>query len=215
MVGIGNSSVLESHGITTLVDLPGVGEQFQEHLFVATQWQLQPGIETFGAYTSESHDLGGDRKSFPRRTSQQCNLRRGAGCAIVSGLCLYLLTISNLVSFLSAKNRSGLLAATDSLTAFVPLRTIVSKERLQELLGIFDKEANATGLPEVQKRQYEFQREWLTSSDISAVELILWSKGLSEVKKGESYAVMLGGLMVGCYAFGGRVLWLTYPLSTL
>ena len=49
--GIGNASVLQNHGIKTLVDLPGVGEQFQEHLFVATQWQLQPGIETFGAYT--------------------------------------------------------------------------------------------------------------------------------------------------------------------
>ena len=53
--GIGNASVLQNHGIETLVDLPGVGEQFQEHLFVAAQWQLQPGIETFGAYTPFLH----------------------------------------------------------------------------------------------------------------------------------------------------------------
>lgn len=60
-IGIGNSSILERHGIQTLLELPGVGEQLQEHVFVATQWQLQPGIETFGEYNlSLSLGFGGD-----------------------------------------------------------------------------------------------------------------------------------------------------------
>ena len=60
-IGIVNSSILERHGIQTLLELPGVGEQLQEHVFVATQWQLQPGIETFGEYNlSLSLGFGGD-----------------------------------------------------------------------------------------------------------------------------------------------------------
>ena len=106
----------------------------------------------------------------------------------------------------SASNRTGLLAATDSLTAFIPLQDIVSEDRFQELLGIFEKEANATGLSDVQQQQYKFQQEWLARRDVPAVELILWSKGFLGVKEGESYATMLGGLMVRQYAFRERVL---------
>ncbi|KAM5543814.1 hypothetical protein V8D89_002431 [Ganoderma adspersum] len=156
--GIGNASVLQSHGIKTLVDLPGVGEQFQEHLFVAAQWQLQPGIETFDALRNNA--------TFAAEQAAQY-----------------------------VSNRTGLLAATDSMTAFIPLKDIVSKERLQELLAIFDREANATGLSALQRRQYKIQREWFANGDVPAVELILWSKGLLNLQQGESYAVMLGGLM--------------------
>ncbi|KAI0764645.1 alcohol oxidase [Fomes fomentarius] len=45
--GIGNRRVLESHGLSTLVELPGVGENLQEHLFVGVQWQLKHGVKTF------------------------------------------------------------------------------------------------------------------------------------------------------------------------
>ncbi|KAI1787181.1 alcohol oxidase [Ganoderma leucocontextum] len=156
--GIGNSSVLQSHGIETLVDLPGVGEQFQEHLFVAAQWQLQPGVETFDALRNNA--------TFAAEQAAQY-----------------------------AANHTGLLAATDSMTAFIPLQDIVSQDRLQELLGIFDKEANVTGLSRLQQRQYEVQREWFANGNVPAVELILWSKGLFGLEEGESYAVMLGGIM--------------------
>ncbi|KAI0922405.1 hypothetical protein AcV7_005945 [Taiwanofungus camphoratus] len=45
--GIGNSTILSASGIPTLFNLPSVGENLQEHLFVAVQWLLKPGIETF------------------------------------------------------------------------------------------------------------------------------------------------------------------------
>ncbi|KAA1475627.1 alcohol oxidase [Dentipellis sp. KUC8613] len=45
--GIGNSTLLKSMNIPTLVDLPAVGENLQEHLFVGVQWQLKPGHITF------------------------------------------------------------------------------------------------------------------------------------------------------------------------
>ncbi|THH05288.1 hypothetical protein EW146_g9944 [Bondarzewia mesenterica] len=45
--GIGNSTILRAHGIPTLLEMPSVGENLQEHLFVGVQWQLKPGQVTF------------------------------------------------------------------------------------------------------------------------------------------------------------------------
>ncbi|EKM50915.1 uncharacterized protein PHACADRAFT_212832 [Phanerochaete carnosa HHB-10118-sp] len=45
--GIGNSSILSAYDINPLVDLPGVGENFQEHPVVSVQFELIPDINTF------------------------------------------------------------------------------------------------------------------------------------------------------------------------
>ncbi|KAL4262835.1 GMC oxidoreductase family protein [Pleurotus pulmonarius] len=45
--GIGNPDILNKFGIETLIPLPSVGENLQEHLFAAAQWELKPGFETF------------------------------------------------------------------------------------------------------------------------------------------------------------------------
>ncbi|KAF9065909.1 alcohol oxidase [Rhodocollybia butyracea] len=45
--GIGNATHLHSLNIEPLVDLPGVGENLQEHPYVPAQWQLKPGFLTF------------------------------------------------------------------------------------------------------------------------------------------------------------------------
>lgn len=44
--GIGNSTILKQYGITPLVDLPGVGENLQDHGFLATSYELKPGKTT-------------------------------------------------------------------------------------------------------------------------------------------------------------------------
>lgn len=44
--GIGNSTIMRSHGITPLVDLPGVGENLQDHIFVSTNYELKHGFTT-------------------------------------------------------------------------------------------------------------------------------------------------------------------------
>lgn len=46
-VGIGNATLLKNLGIVPLVDLPGVGENLQDHFFVPLQFQLKPGVQTF------------------------------------------------------------------------------------------------------------------------------------------------------------------------
>ncbi|CAE6451424.1 unnamed protein product [Rhizoctonia solani] len=44
--GIGNFSVLRQNGITPLIDLPGVGENLQDHLFLSSSYELKPGTTT-------------------------------------------------------------------------------------------------------------------------------------------------------------------------
>ncbi|KAG8743828.1 hypothetical protein FRC10_011376 [Ceratobasidium sp. 414] len=45
--GIGNPTILQQYGINPLVNLPGVGENLQDHLFIATSYELKPGMTTF------------------------------------------------------------------------------------------------------------------------------------------------------------------------
>ncbi|TFK38916.1 alcohol oxidase [Crucibulum laeve] len=44
--GIGNPDVLKKANVPVLVDLPGVGENLQEHLFLNVQWKVKPGVNT-------------------------------------------------------------------------------------------------------------------------------------------------------------------------
>ncbi|CAE6425509.1 unnamed protein product [Rhizoctonia solani] len=44
--GIGNATILRQNGITPLVDLPGVGENLQDHLLVPSTYELKPGLTT-------------------------------------------------------------------------------------------------------------------------------------------------------------------------
>ncbi|CAE6444530.1 unnamed protein product [Rhizoctonia solani] len=44
--GIGDSKILEKNGIKTLIDLPGVGANYQDHISVATTYELKPGSST-------------------------------------------------------------------------------------------------------------------------------------------------------------------------
>ncbi|KEY73985.1 hypothetical protein S7711_02580 [Stachybotrys chartarum IBT 7711] len=45
--GIGQKSVLQRAGISQIVDLPGVGENYQDHLRVSNTYRLKPGYESF------------------------------------------------------------------------------------------------------------------------------------------------------------------------
>ncbi|KAH7904743.1 glucose-methanol-choline oxidoreductase, partial [Hygrophoropsis aurantiaca] len=46
--GIGNATLLEQVGVTPLINLPGVGENLQEHVFVSSDFELMDGYTTFG-----------------------------------------------------------------------------------------------------------------------------------------------------------------------
>ncbi|KAB5591137.1 Choline dehydrogenase [Ceratobasidium theobromae] len=44
--GIGNSTILRKFGITPVVNLPSVGENYQDHILVPTTYELKPGHTT-------------------------------------------------------------------------------------------------------------------------------------------------------------------------
>ncbi|KAH7337860.1 alcohol oxidase [Rhizoctonia solani] len=44
--GIGNSTILQRNGINTLIDLPGVGENYQDHMLLTTTYELKRGSST-------------------------------------------------------------------------------------------------------------------------------------------------------------------------
>ncbi|KAI0644091.1 alcohol oxidase [Trametes meyenii] len=156
--GIGNTTILGAHNITTLVDLPQVGENFQEHLYVGAQWKLLPGVDTF--------DILRNNASFAAEQALQYT-----------------------------QNRTGLLADTDSLVAFLPLQDFVGPNRLKLLLNTFDDDSRIGRVTSLQRHQYEVQREWLARDHVAAVELIQWSKGFIHPEDGASYVVLLGGIV--------------------
>ncbi|KAG8785534.1 hypothetical protein FRC12_017462 [Ceratobasidium sp. 428] len=45
--GIGNSTILQQFGITPLIELPGVGENLQDHPLISASYELKPGHTTF------------------------------------------------------------------------------------------------------------------------------------------------------------------------
>lgn len=45
--GIGNATLLKSLGISPLIDLPGVGENLQDHPMSAQMFRVQPGLMTW------------------------------------------------------------------------------------------------------------------------------------------------------------------------
>jgi choline dehydrogenase-like flavoprotein len=44
--GLGNKEILEKHGIKTIVDLPGVGENLQDHLMTGVSYEVVDGVVT-------------------------------------------------------------------------------------------------------------------------------------------------------------------------
>ncbi|KAF5354618.1 hypothetical protein D9757_012344 [Collybiopsis confluens] len=47
--GVGNSRLLQSLGIDALLDLPGVGENLQEHFYIGSTWEIHSNITTLDA----------------------------------------------------------------------------------------------------------------------------------------------------------------------
>ncbi|EUC63663.1 glucose dehydrogenase, partial [Rhizoctonia solani AG-3 Rhs1AP] len=65
--GIGNSTILQRNGIKTLIDLPGVGENYQDHMFVTTTYELKPGSST------QNYDLLRNNATFAAAAAAQYN----------------------------------------------------------------------------------------------------------------------------------------------
>ncbi|KDN44352.1 hypothetical protein RSAG8_05616, partial [Rhizoctonia solani AG-8 WAC10335] len=65
--GIGNPTILQRNDIRTLIELPGVGENYQDHMFVTTTYELKPGSST------QNFDLLRNNATFAAAAAAQYN----------------------------------------------------------------------------------------------------------------------------------------------
>ncbi|HXV00820.1 MAG TPA: GMC family oxidoreductase N-terminal domain-containing protein, partial [Caulobacteraceae bacterium] len=56
--GIGPADLLSDHGIQTLADLPGVGENLQDHYVITMTWRLKPGTVSVNELTRGGRFFG-------------------------------------------------------------------------------------------------------------------------------------------------------------
>ncbi|KAJ1300912.1 hypothetical protein OPQ81_003337 [Rhizoctonia solani] len=133
--GIGNATILRQNGITPLVDLPGVGENLQDHLFLSSSYELKPGKTTL--------DI----------------LRNNATYA-ASAQAQY------------AQTHDGIYASSVSILSFLNLDYIATPAELSDMRANLDREIAAEKLTELQKAQYEVQKNWLKKR-IGHLEVVL------------------------------------------
>ncbi|KAJ7146031.1 alcohol oxidase [Mycena epipterygia] len=64
--GIGDSKFLESMGIQTLVDLPGVGENLHDHTFTRIHYQAKRGIRTFDEFRNNPEFAAAEQERYAK-----------------------------------------------------------------------------------------------------------------------------------------------------
>ncbi len=95
----------------------------------------------------------------------------------------------------SAESRTGMLTTTDSLTAFLRLKDLLPRDRLERLLEIFDNTAAQGSIP-LHRHQSDLRRDWYQGDDVPTIELIQFTRGFIAPETNQSYVTMIGGIMV-------------------
>ncbi|KAJ7223140.1 alcohol oxidase [Mycena pura] len=124
--GIGNATLLKSLGITSLIDLPQVGENLQEHLFGLVEFELNPGTMTFDALNNNVTLL-----------AQQTALyeKNGTGLLAANDEALAFLPLRNIAN---ATEQTALLAAFDKVASsatLTPIQKLQYKTQRQWILS--------------------------------------------------------------------------------
>ncbi|KAG8779946.1 hypothetical protein FRC12_023673 [Ceratobasidium sp. 428] len=126
--GIGNPSILQQYGIRSLVNLPGVGENLQDHLFVPTSYELKPGKTTFDI-------LRNNATYAAQAQAQYANTHDGIYAAVHSAF-----SFIDLASYVNSNKISSMKAQLDTETASgtTPLQQAqynIQKQWLSQKLG--------------------------------------------------------------------------------
>ncbi|KAG8970552.1 hypothetical protein FRC03_006681 [Tulasnella sp. 419] len=130
--GIGKQQLLQNLGIPVVKDLPGVGENLQDHFFIANSFALKPGFTTF--------DILRNDPAFAAQQQQQYN---------TDGTGLYAATHSAF-AFLNLKQ---LLGTQKSVDSFSSSSTLANEQVASSDETAFDK--LKSWLPDVKIGQLE------------------------------------------------------------
>ncbi|KAG6895094.1 hypothetical protein C0992_003185 [Termitomyces sp. T32_za158] len=102
------------------------------------------------------------------------------------------------------KTRSGMLAASNSIVAFLPTQSYANNDEIESLLSAFDASIR-TPSSALQAAQYALQREWFRTGSVPAMELLLFSGSLGTTAGDERFiTIAAAGLVSTMYKYTTR-----------
>ncbi|KAJ3992156.1 GMC oxidoreductase-domain-containing protein, partial [Lentinula boryana] len=181
--GIGDAKFLEAHNIECIVDLPSVGENVTEHVFIPTQYLAKEGTKTFGQslnlmmnpildFTFSPLD---EFRNNPQFLAEQTALYEATG--------------------------RGWLAAADANACFNSIETVSrinGNDKLKSAISALKEQIaletkNGT-LSRVHQAQFDIQLELLEKKQTATLETFHMSKGIVAVEPGQSYLALFSGI---------------------
>lgn len=170
--GIGNKTILQKYGITTLIDLPNVGENLQvchesypvEISFI--DWQDHPGIvanfQTLNNLTTD------DNLTNPQFAAQQFQRTCNATLCRKPDSDFPLEYVDN---------RTGFYSSTPSTLTFLSLSQFVENDTLSQLKEELDAALAAD--PIFSSKAFKLERSWIDEVTVPHVEIVLFPSKLT------------------------------------
>ncbi|CAE6351120.1 unnamed protein product [Rhizoctonia solani] len=132
--GIGNSTILQSNGVKPLIDLPGVGENYQDHVLVTTTYELKPGSSV------QDFDTLGNNATFAAAAASQYNATHD-GILSYSGSILSFINLGFMATSSEISNMSAQLEqeiASEKMTLLQKLSYDIQKGWLKKKVGLVE-----------------------------------------------------------------------------
>ncbi|KAH7337864.1 hypothetical protein B0J17DRAFT_718623 [Rhizoctonia solani] len=129
--GIGNSTILEKNGIKSLVDLPSVGENYQDHVLIATAYELKREVRA--------------RTTIYWQITQRMQLQLQR----------------NMLNPVQQRNTRWYSVLTASTLSFLSLGHMASSTEIAKLTAEVDRELGSKDLAPLQSASYKIQKGWL------------------------------------------------------
>ncbi|KAH7337843.1 alcohol oxidase [Rhizoctonia solani] len=132
--GIGNAKILKKNGIKTLVDLPGVGENYQDHVLVTTTYELKPGS------SSQNFDMLRNNATFAAAAAAQYNTTHD-GIISNSGSIVSFINLDFMASSAKVANMTAQLdreVASEKLSPLQKASYDIQRGWLKEKVGLVE-----------------------------------------------------------------------------
>ncbi|KAG8689296.1 hypothetical protein FRC11_003307 [Ceratobasidium sp. 423] len=132
--GIGNSTILQKNGIKTLIDLPGVGENYQDHTYITTTYELKPGS------SAQDFDILRNNATFAAAAAAQYDATHD-GILSYSGSILSFINLDLLATSAEIANMTAQLdreLASEKLTPLQKASYDIQKGWLKEKVGLVE-----------------------------------------------------------------------------
>ncbi|KIM78169.1 GMC oxidoreductase [Piloderma croceum F 1598] len=178
--GIGDAARLTGLSIQPLIDLPSVGENLIDHVFAPVQYEVKPGIRTFGEMWCGVPSHAFDIVSFYFAPDELRNdpVFRAEQEALYES------------------KKTGWMTSTDATAAFTPLKWTVGEPKLVAMVQALEEtlKKERDSLSPLQKAQYEIQLDWLRKGETPQVLTVMASMGVINPEQGKSYFTMLSSV---------------------